>query len=131
MGKRLLILGDSLTVALASAKGRSSSKGLASVLRRIAALALASGSSLHFRWLPSEANAADGPSREAWTVSAPKPLLDPALVLPPGHAAARAARSAERASAGEGGAGDRPFDETLEQRRGGACEGSLALAGAA
>eukprot|EP00974_Lingulodinium_polyedra_P037388 3586375-Lingulodinium_polyedra.AAC.1 len=40
-GFRVLILGDSFTVALAAAKGRSSSRGLSSVFRTVAALAFA------------------------------------------------------------------------------------------
>lgn len=62
-GARLLALGDSMTVALAVAKGRSSKRGLCRVCRELGSHLLAADSTLTIRWLPSEANPADGPSR--------------------------------------------------------------------
>ena len=82
-GKRFLVLTDSLTAALAFGKGRAHSARLRGVVRRAAALLLAVGSSLTLRWLPSEWNPADGPSRGATEASSPKPLADGALLPSP------------------------------------------------
>eukprot|EP00972_Heterocapsa_arctica_P051902 7634417-Heterocapsa_arctica.AAC.1 len=59
------------------------------VTQSIAALCLATGSTLHCRWLPSEWNVADGPSRGTSGPSAVKPL---AIVcrVPPAAAAVTA-----------------------------------------
>ena len=65
LGKRALLLCDSMVVTLASAKGRSSASALVQTMRRIAALLLATGISLHVRWLPSERNPSDAASRGA------------------------------------------------------------------
>ena len=61
--KRVLVLSDSLAVILASTKGRSSRRGMCRALRRMAALALTCGFLLAVRWVPSEVNVADKPSR--------------------------------------------------------------------
>ena len=58
-----LFLVDNLALALAVAKGRSGSPWLLSTCREITALSLFSGSRFHVRWLPSEVNPADAPSR--------------------------------------------------------------------
>eukprot|EP00974_Lingulodinium_polyedra_P129674 11210932-Lingulodinium_polyedra.AAC.1 len=86
VGRRVLVLGDSMTVALASDKGRTSSPGLLGVSRRLCAFLLASGCVLRVRWIASESNPADGPSRGSWEASVPR-----AAPGPPGggHAAAR------------------------------------------
>ena len=63
LGKRVLMLCDSMVVTLATSKGRSSAGSLVQVMRRIAALLLATGISLHVRWLPSERNPSDAASR--------------------------------------------------------------------
>lgn len=63
MGSRVLLLGDSQVALGCLAKGRSSSYRLLRLLRRAAALILASGLRPSYRWLPSAANPADGPSR--------------------------------------------------------------------
>ena len=60
---RILLLSDSAVAVAAVAKGRSSSFPLLRVLRRIAATSLACGISLWPRWVPSERNPADEPSR--------------------------------------------------------------------
>ena len=78
-GSRLLVLGDSLTVAFATAKGRSSSDGLLMIGRRLAGLLLATGCTLCVRWLASELNAADAPSRGRWQPSDPRAGLRAAL----------------------------------------------------
>lgn len=63
MGSRVLLFGDSQVALGCLAKGRSSSYRLLRLLRRAAALVLASGLRPVYRWLPSAANPADGPSR--------------------------------------------------------------------
>jgi hypothetical protein len=62
-GCRLLILTDSMTAACAFAKGRAQTWRLRSVVQKVSALLLATGSSLTLRWVPSEWNPSDGPSR--------------------------------------------------------------------
>ncbi|CAK0867387.1 unnamed protein product [Prorocentrum cordatum] len=62
-GKRRVVLGDNLALALALSKGRCRDIFLLNILRRGAALTLASGARMHRRWVPSEFNAADGDSR--------------------------------------------------------------------
>lgn len=62
-GKKLVILSDSFPVIMSISKGRSSKKGLCKVTRRVASLLLISGSSLSMRWVPSERNPSDAPSR--------------------------------------------------------------------
>ena len=69
LGKRHLILTDSLTAACAFSKGRSQSHRMRTVVQRVSALLLAGGSSLVCRWLPSEWNPADSPSRGGWKPS--------------------------------------------------------------
>lgn len=64
---RLLILSDSQVVVGAANKGRSSSRPLLRRLRALAALVLASGVRVTLRWVPSEVNPADGPSRRFQT----------------------------------------------------------------
>jgi hypothetical protein len=63
IGSRVLLFGDSQVALGCLAKGRSSSYPLLRLLRRVAALVLASGLRPSYRWLPSAANPADGPSR--------------------------------------------------------------------
>ena len=62
-GKRLLCLTDNLPLALGVCKGRAKSQHLKSSLRKICALSLATQSKIHVRWVPSERNVADKPSR--------------------------------------------------------------------
>lgn len=63
LGRRLLLLGDNMTLTLAVGKGRSGSPLLRGTLRELAAITLATGTRLVSRWIPSEHNVADGPSR--------------------------------------------------------------------
>ncbi|CAK0850412.1 unnamed protein product [Prorocentrum cordatum] len=63
LGSRLLVIGDSISASLAATKGRSSCDGMLSVTRRLGALLLGTGSLLRSRWIASELNPADGPSR--------------------------------------------------------------------
>jgi hypothetical protein len=60
---RLLLLSDSSVCVFSLLKGRSSSLQLLPRLRTIAALLLAAGLSLVPRWVPTDLNPADGPSR--------------------------------------------------------------------
>eukprot|EP00973_Karenia_brevis_P053402 7421516-Karenia_brevis.AAC.1 len=52
-----------MSLCLAVSKGRSGSPGLLQVCREICALCLSSGSQIVVRWVPSELNVADAPSR--------------------------------------------------------------------
>jgi hypothetical protein len=63
INSRLLILSDSSTAIGALSKGRSSSPVVLRRCRTVAAFLLASGLRLHLRWVPTEWNPADGPSR--------------------------------------------------------------------
>ena len=58
-----LALVDTLPLALAAGKGRASSWHLLRPLRQICSLLLCSSCRLITRWVPSELNAADAPSR--------------------------------------------------------------------
>ena len=64
-GKRILTLVDNPPLALGMCKGRARSHHLRIPLLRISALSLASGCRFATRWIPSELNVADAPSR-AW-----------------------------------------------------------------
>jgi len=63
---RLLVLCDSQVAVGALAKGRSSSRTVLLRLRPITALLLSSGLLLYPRWLASDLNPADGPSRPGY-----------------------------------------------------------------
>ena len=63
IGKRLLCLCDNMPVVLGCIKGRAKSGHLLRPLRRIAALCLVTGSKIATRWVVSELNVADRPSR--------------------------------------------------------------------
>ncbi len=63
VGCRLLLFSDSTVTVGAVSKGRSSSLPLNRRLRYLASLVFAFGLSVAVRWLPSELNPADGPSR--------------------------------------------------------------------
>lgn len=56
-------LGDNLGMILSFDRGRAKNKALLFQCRRSAALAVATDSEYHFRWIPSELNVADSPSR--------------------------------------------------------------------
>ena len=62
-GCRHLFLVDNMSLCLAVTKGRSSSPDLVHVCRKIACLPLATNIRVCTRWIPSELNIADGPSR--------------------------------------------------------------------
>ena len=63
LNKRLLFLCDNLPLALSASKGRGKSGHLLRPLRKICALSLACGSKINVRWIPSQWNCADRPSR--------------------------------------------------------------------
>lgn len=63
VNKRVLMLGDSQVVVHALSKGRTSAPTLFLPLRRLSCFVLASGLRVSYRWIPSEFNPADGPSR--------------------------------------------------------------------
>ena len=62
-GRRLVCLTDNLPLALGVTKGRAKSSQLTKPLQKICALSLATQTKVHVRWLPSERNVADVPSR--------------------------------------------------------------------
>ena len=62
--KRHLHFGDNLGMVLAFDRGRAKSFSLLLCCRRACAFSLAAGCQFHHRWLPSEWNKADGPSRK-------------------------------------------------------------------
>jgi hypothetical protein len=71
-GKRHLILSDSLTATCAISQGRAQGFTLRRVCSQIGALVLSSGISICIRWIPSEWNPSDNPSRGHWSPSIPK-----------------------------------------------------------
>jgi hypothetical protein len=79
-GRRHLFLVDNLPLALGCVKGRARSGHLKSGLKVIAAHALATRARIVVRWIPSESNLADGPSRGwGWI-----PRVAPSHGPPPG-----------------------------------------------
>ena len=66
--QRHVFLVDNLPLVLGLTKGRAASSHLIPVCRSVCALSLVSGSRFYFRWIPSELNPADEPSRNRkWT----------------------------------------------------------------
>ena len=61
--KRILLISDSQVVIGCMMKGRSRSIQLNTILRRIAAYVMATHSLVYVRWIESDRNHADGPSR--------------------------------------------------------------------
>ena len=74
-GQHHLLLVDNLALALACPKGRGSSSLANRTCQQLCALALASDSKFHVRWIPSERNCADRPSREPWLKKARRSLV--------------------------------------------------------
>ena len=70
--KRHLILSDSMSAICAVDRGRGKAFKLRRVTQQIGALLLCSGSSLSLRWVASEMNPADGPSRGSMFPSRPQ-----------------------------------------------------------
>ena len=63
LGTRLVVLTDSAVVAAVVSKGRSSAFAMLRHCRLLAALLLAASCYIVPRWIPSQLNPADGPSR--------------------------------------------------------------------
>ena len=57
------MLTDNLSLALGVQKGRGSSPNINATCRELCALSLYANIRLHVRWIPSEHNPADAPSR--------------------------------------------------------------------
>ena len=74
-GSRCLILNDNMGVVLAVSKGRCSNYSMLRLLRRIAAVTLATNIRICVRWIPSERNAADKGSRQ-WEKDGPAQRTD-------------------------------------------------------
>ena len=64
-GKKHLILIDNLALAFCLGKGRASDFSMLRIAQKIGAVILAANLCLRVRWIPSEVNVADGPSRGA------------------------------------------------------------------
>ena len=62
-GKRHLVLTDSMTMCLAISKGRSSTPSINRICRQLAALQFVTGFEIRPRWIASELNPGDAPSR--------------------------------------------------------------------
>ena len=69
--RKHVILSDSMTATLAISRGRSKHFSLRRVCQQIGALSLASGALFVLRWIPSEWNPSDNPSRGTWQPSVP------------------------------------------------------------
>ncbi|CAE7265927.1 AMY1.1 [Symbiodinium sp. CCMP2592] len=61
--KRHLVIVDSMSLAFAATKGRATNFALLRITQQLSALSLAGDFQLRLRWVPSEVNVADGPSR--------------------------------------------------------------------
>ncbi len=61
--KKILILVDNLALAFSVGKGRSCNHSMLRVTQKLGALAFACNLCLRVRWIPSELNVSDGPSR--------------------------------------------------------------------
>ncbi|CAE7708857.1 AMY1.1 [Symbiodinium sp. CCMP2592] len=62
-GRKHLILVDNLALAFCLGKSRAANHSMLRVAQKIGAIALAANLGLRVRWIPSERNVADGPSR--------------------------------------------------------------------
>ena len=62
-GKKHLVFVDNLALAMCSCKGRATNYGMLRIMQQLSALSLAGGFLLRLRWVPSELNPSDGPSR--------------------------------------------------------------------
>jgi hypothetical protein len=71
-GRRLLVMSDSAVTIGAFTRGRSSSPGLLRQCRRLAGLVLGLGMAVTFRYVRTDKNNADGPSRGFGVGVAPK-----------------------------------------------------------
>ena len=70
-GKRLLVLSDSISAVCALDKGRGRSFKMRRVSQQVAAISLGANLQVCYRWIPSEWNPADGPSRGSFFPSKP------------------------------------------------------------
>ena len=110
IGKRVVCLCDNMPVVLGCLKGRAKSGHLLRPLGHIAALSLATGSKIAPRWVVSENNVADKPSRAigAWHSAGLERWWDsfePSQLGQSDHAQAKASRTSSKSDAPtEGGA---------------------------
>ena len=65
------VLTDSMTAACAFSRGRAHTWELRRVCQQFGALTMATSCHVHLRWVPSEWNPADSPSRGGWAPSIP------------------------------------------------------------
>eukprot|EP00439_Symbiodinium_sp_Y106_P000173 s123_g1.t1 len=78
-GMKHLLLSDSMTAVCALSRGRAQGFELRRVCQQFGAIPLVTRCSFSLRWIPSEWNPADGPSRGSWTASQPKQIGPPKL----------------------------------------------------
>ena len=103
---RHVLLVDYLGLALACGKGRAASPHLAPILRSLCALSLCTGAKSSVRWVPSELNPADAPSRRSPVPSAPA-YVSP---FPVGHGSATPALPSSRPEGFPGAEAPLPLD---------------------
>ena len=89
---RQLLLVDNLGLALSMDRCRSKNFKLLAILRRVSSLRLCKNIRLAVRWIPSEANPADAPSRIYEPGGSSKPLAAAYAGGPPVSLPARRAR---------------------------------------
>ena len=89
-----LLLSDSIACILSNVKGRSSKPGMCRAIRQITAILLCCSIKMHLRWIPSELNVADEPSRRGLRHGGSKTAARGSWQWPepPGVPAASAAR---------------------------------------
>ena len=63
--KKVLVLVDNLALTFSAGKGRSCNHAMLRVVQKVGALSLACNFALRVRWIPSEWNVSDEPSRGA------------------------------------------------------------------
>ena len=107
-GKRHLVLVDNLALAFAAGKGRCSNHAMLRENQKIGALLLACNIVLRVRWVPSEYNVSDGPSRGAST---------PGHFNAGGKQETKASRQWSRESAAESRAKHSPITEWEGQQQ--------------
>ena len=112
INKRLLCFSDNLPLVLGCVKGRAKSGHLLKPLRKIAGLCLATGSRISVRWVASELNVADQPSRAiaAWKASGWERWWDDFIKEPEAYQSRRGCQLASPGKAEE------PVEKIANQR---------------
>ena len=92
--QRHVILSDSMTSTCAFSRGRAHTHELRRVCQQFGALCFASGAQITVRWIPSEWNPSDGPSRGRWTATVPTQYPDHGAA--PEHPGGRASEDVQQ-----------------------------------